>query len=113
MESPLRSGRTGELDGYKPSQVPTLQCWKQPPTHLQSESIFFGKVPPEIRLLIYEKLFGYRTLHFFQIYSRLATLEQEETWGKLWGHSVCSRDRRSRILADVCLMGGRKACEKL
>src|SRR5204863_4842399 len=32
-------------------------------TDLQSKSLFFTKLPVEIRLLVYEKLFGWRTVH--------------------------------------------------
>src|SRR5436190_17904468 len=32
-------------------------------THVQSQSLFFTKLPLEIRLLVYEKLFGSRTVH--------------------------------------------------
>ena len=54
----------------------------QPITHFQSQSLFFTRLPLEIRILIYNNILGTRTIHFFQQFSRT-----RQKWEQF--HSVC------------------------
>lgn len=78
------------------------QCNGDRTQQLQGElelSLFFTKLPTEIRLLIYENLFGWRTVHIFR---RYFWLDQRMRLSK-WRHKLCCRDpQRDFMQHMVC-----------
>jgi hypothetical protein len=63
----------------QPSPQPRskLRC---PIPQIDSNSLFFTKLPLELRLRVYEDLFGHRKVHM--VYSEWPNIH--------WGHSVCT-----------------------
>lgn len=91
-------------------------------TPSQPQSPFFTRLPPEIRMLIYEELFGCRILHLEFEYGRpdlkgtqhanldYAHKDASKPKGWRWWHCVCHRDSRAHFFADRCRLGAGITC---
>src|SRR5436190_15157693 len=76
---------------------------------MQSKSLFFTKLPVEIRLLVYEKLLGWRTI-YLEFYWHLGAnrrwgwkfIQQQEWQERHWPHYAYSRAPWRHLLNDFC-----------
>jgi hypothetical protein len=112
----LTAGLPGFLKPREPKQSkPQSQQSIEPRkcNHMQSESLFF-KLPPEIRLLIYQRLFGSRTVHV-ELLSHPCTCHPSACHPSacrpsasqkvLWRRRVCCRVPESDYWFDMCCIG--------
>lgn len=89
-------------------------------THLQTQSPFFTVLPLEMRLLVYEALFGHRTVHLdltfdhpdkdYKIHARERAVDASRPKEWKWRHSVCHRNSRTEFWEDGCRDGLRTDC---
>jgi hypothetical protein len=90
-------------------------------TASQSSSLFFSRLPFELRMLVYRELFGNRTVHI-QLYHGYPGLpgirhnmdeDKSKPEGWYWWHSVCHRDPEiAPIWRDNCRGGTGLYCSR-
>ena len=88
--------------------------WFDLQVHQQPQSSFLNKLPPEIRRVIYEHVFGHSLIHIVDMGSRLAHLrcpEPQEVWDGhrhgidgLDGHVILNEEEHpNHALLALCM----------
>lgn len=124
LPTPRPRALTLDSSPYPPNPAETSTSILR--TASQSSSLFFSRLPYELRMLVYRELFGNRTVHIqlyhgypdvpFIRHDRFHSMIDEDKnrrEGWYWWHIVCHRDPNIVPLwRDNCRDGGGVCCEQ-